>query len=160
VIVIGIDIGLTGAIAAVDSHQTCAIRDLPLHERDRRIDGAAFIRLVRELVPAGMTAIAVIEDVRPRQVGNGGRHFNSSASQASLSLSRGIITGALDIARIGVEVVQPQAWKRKLGLLKASKDDSIAKACDLYPLADIRLKKHHNRAEALLIAHYGRQVLT
>jgi hypothetical protein len=27
----------------------------------------------------------------------------------------------------------------------------------LFPAADLHLRKHHGRAEALLLAHYGRQ---
>ena len=39
------------------------------------------------------------------------------------------------------------------------KGASLVTARTLYPSAPLKLAKHHNRAEALLIAHYGRAVL-
>jgi len=54
--------------------------------------------------------------------------------------------------------VRPQAWKKEFGLIKKEKGDSIRVAQELFPLADITLKKHHGRAEALLMAEYGRRM--
>ena len=50
--------------------------------------------------------------------------------------------------------VRPQIWKRALGL---SKDNEQARlrAMQRYPGADLRLKRHYGRAEALLLAAYG-----
>lgn len=57
--------------------------------------------------------------------------------------------------------VTPPVWKKAMGLIKTAKDDSRAKAMDLWPAAaaEFRLKKHDGRADAALIAEYGRREL-
>jgi hypothetical protein len=52
--------------------------------------------------------------------------------------------------------IRPGIWKRTLALGK-DKEASRLRAMQLYPGADLRLKKHHGRAEALLLASYGAQ---
>lgn len=54
----------------------------------------------------------------------------------------------------GVHIINPREWKAKFGL-KQDKDQSIACALRLYPTAAnlLRLKKSHNRAEAILVGH-------
>jgi hypothetical protein len=158
VITLGIDIGLTGAIAAIGSGHA-AVHDLPTvpDGKGRRLCGRGLILLIRELVPADGVAVVLIEDVRPRPMGNAGAHGNTMHSQGSLMRSRGIVEAACDIARLGVTVVQPQTWKRFYGLIGKGKGDSADTARKLYPGCVDHLKrvKDHNRSEALLIAHYG-----
>jgi len=160
-IVLGIDIGVTGAIAAVDSRGSCMLHDLPAEEipgngrRKRRIDGRALMFLVRDMVPPGEVALAVFEDVHSMPNDNGPSGF-------SLGDSLGCVRTVLQIARFDVRAVQPQAWKRHYSI-KADKNGSLARECAvrLYPNAAALLKrvKDHNRADALLIAHYGRTLL-
>lgn len=160
IITIGIDIGLTGAICAIDAHGQAHIHDLPviIKGKDKRIDGRELILLLRHMVAADQAGIAVIEDVRPRPMGNGNSHGNSMHSQGSLMRSRGIVEAVLDIARLGVIVVQPATWKRTYGLIGKGKGEAKDVACRLYPAAAPMLKrvKDHNRADGLLLAHYGR----
>jgi hypothetical protein len=164
VITIGIDIGLTGAVAAVDSRGAHQLSDLPLHGdgHDKRIDGRALLWLLRQMIPPGEAGLVLIEDVRPRPMGNAGRHGNTMHSQGSLMRSRGIVEAAIDIARLQLKAVQPQTWKRFYGLIGKDKDEALQRARVLYPAAvtDLKRKKDHNRADALLVAHYGQKVLT
>lgn len=174
-ITIGIDIGLTGAVAAVDGRGTASVRDIPTTPdgKGRRIDGRGLLLLIREFVPIGEAALLVFEDVRARSIGNGGKATNSMASQGSMMRSRGIVEGVADITRLEVKVVQPQAWKRHLGLLmkreegektaayeRRKKEASADAARQRFPLVADQLKrvKDHNRAEALLIAAYAQEV--
>lgn len=157
---IAIDIGLTGAVAAVDHAGRADVHDMPVTadgER-KRIDGRALILLLRQLIPAGDTAVVLFEDVRARPAGNGGTHGNSMHSQASMMRSRGAIEAVLDVARLPYQVVQPQTWKRHFALLGKDKKASLEVARSLYPAnAEKHLArvKDHNRAEAVLMAHYG-----
>jgi hypothetical protein len=64
------------------------------------------------------------------------------------------ILGALGLAHTRV---RPAVWKRRLGLT-SDKEQCRLRAMQLYPAADLRLRKHHGRAEALLMAWYGSQV--
>lgn len=74
-----------------------------------------------------------------------------------------------------VTYVQPERWKKHYGLLRPRqtkakamapslsvtemKAQSVAKAKSLFPGAQLSLAKHHGRAEAMLIAKYGQEVL-
>ncbi len=51
----------------------------------------------------------------------------------------------------------PQTWKAAFGVT-ADKQTSLDVAREMFPEVDLSLKKHHNIAEALLLAEYGRQV--
>ena len=161
-IVIGIDIGLTGAVAAVDSRGTASVRDLPTTPdgKGRRVDGRGLLLLIREFVPIGEAALIVFEDVRARPMGNGGREGNTMHSQGSMMRSRGIVEGVADITRLDVRVVQPQTWKRHFGLIGKPKAASADTARGLFPLLAGELKrvKDHNRAESLLLAKWGQGV--
>lgn len=156
-IAIGIDIGLTGAITAIDERLGVQIHDLPVvpdGDKGKRLDGRALILLLRQLVPQGVAPVVVFEDIRPRPNPTRG---TSIITEGALMRSRGIVEAALDIAGLRPTAVQPQAWKRFFGLIKKDKSDALDVARRLYPSAAGYLKrqKDHNRAESLLIAHYG-----
>ena len=174
-VVIGIDIGLTGCCARLGPGLPPLLVDLPVVNdgpprpgrgdkpfQPRRLHGRQILDLLRELAPAGHSALVVFEDVRARPMGNAERHFNSFHSQNSLVLSRGVIQAAIDVAGFDSHAVEPSTWKRLYGLGGADKADSLEMARTLYPsLAhDLRLAKHHNRSEALLIAHFAQKRLT
>lgn len=167
VIHLGIDIGLTGAICALgpDSLQ---LEDMPTTPKGDAIDAFALAQLIRRLVPATEACQAVIEDVRPRPMGNANAHGNSMHSQGSLMRSRGAVEATLQILRIPTIVVQPQTWKREFGLLRkpgldgkrepVDKDAARLFAIGLWPhlgASGLHLKKHHNRADAALLARFG-----
>lgn len=158
-ITLGIDIGLTGAVSAIKPDGTATIVDLPVRTDDRRIDARALIHMLRELVPVGFDALALIEDIRVRAMGN---RPTTHSTEHSLSVSRGIVQATLDIARFKTEPIQPMNWKRFYGLIGADKDDALVMARKLYPDLQPLLarKKDHNRAESLLIAHFGARTMT
>lgn len=159
-IVLGIDIGVTGAVCAVDGAGTAAIADLPTTEIAgqrvvrRKVSVTGLRDLILQFVPPGHAAMALIEDVH-MGMGKGG------AARSSLDLNRGRVEAVLELLRLDVKVVQPPTWKRHYGLLRTEKAESLERARGLYPQVAHMLKraKDHNRAEALLIAHYGRTVL-
>ncbi len=157
-IALAIDIGLTGALAAVDGYGTARVVDLPTvpDGKTRRLCGRGLILAIREFVPAGEPGMLLFEDVRPRPMGNGGGHGNTMHSQGSLMRSRGIVEAVADIARLQVSTVQPATWKRTFGLLKTEKAGSREKAVALYPglAGELKRVKDHNRAEAVLMAHW------
>lgn len=53
--------------------------------------------------------------------------------------------------------VPPAVWKRALGMLNKEKEFMRLRAQSLFPKASLKRKKDHNRAEALLLAHYLRE---
>jgi hypothetical protein len=169
VIVIGIDPGLTGAACAIDTERNrCAgIVDLPTVDLEggglvrRRIDGRALTHQLRALIPAGARVRVVLE-----QVGAMGGQDNAVQTQVSLGRTLGAIECALDILGLKPVMVSPLKWKVMYGIKRhrgekesAFKARHVDKALALYPEAPITLAKHHNRAEALLMAHWGRSTL-
>lgn len=157
--VIGVDIGLTGALCVLRGDGRAAVvLDLPTVAVDgkglvrRRLDARALMAMLREAVPIGEQALAVIEDVHTMP----GR-LNSPQSQGSLLHSRGVVETVLELARWPVHGVSPQRWKRFYGLLGKGKDASLHTARTLYPSLHPQLRRamDHNRADAVLLAHYG-----
>jgi hypothetical protein len=153
---VGIDPGLTGAVAFLD-RGACVIEDLPTMQLPgnglvkRKIDGRALAALLRKHCPIGETVGIFVEQVRAM----GGQN-NAVQTQGSLMRTLGCIEGVLEVLRMPPAMVESQAWKRFYGL-GADKAACLQVARTLYPGAPLKLAKHHNRAEALLIAHYGLQ---
>jgi len=74
-----------------------------------------------------------------------------------LGYGYGLWVGLLATLGIPYETVRPNDWKREFGLLSQEKGASRVRAQELFPAATkhLTLIKHHNRADALLIAQYG-----
>jgi len=77
-------------------------------------------------------------------------------SMFQTGLGMGIWLGVLAALQLPYRRVRPQIWKKAFGLGK-DKEASRLKAMQLYPGADLRRKKDHGRAEALLLAFYGQR---
>jgi len=155
-VVIGIDPGISGALAMVTHHGLVHVADMPVMPRGA---GGAYVK--NQVAPAALAQIlsgwlsgydkneiaVLLESVTamPKQ---------GVASTFSLALTAGLIEGVLAARGYPHELVRPQEWKKAMGL-SASKDQARMKAARLYPEADIHRVKDHNRAEAILIARYG-----
>ena len=145
---IGIDPGLSGALAVIDTDGVIvALADLPVI-RDRSlawIDGAELQGMLLDAL-GGRQSIAVVERVSamPKQ---------GVASSFAFGVGFGSILGVLQAMHIPVELVTAAQWKRALGL-SSDKKASLHKARLLFPAADLRLEKHDGRAEALLLARW------
>lgn len=80
----------------------------------------------------------------------------------STAFNFGHITGAAEAAikmsHARFVTVPPPKWKKRMGLIKKTKDDSRARAMELWPVnaPDFRRKMDNGRADAALIAEYGR----
>lgn len=80
------------------------------------------------------------------------------ASVFAFGKSFGIVLGVLAALGISTELVSPVRWKKHFELAGGEKEQARELAIRLFPAAPMPLKKHHNRAEALLIARYYRDV--
>lgn len=166
-ILLGVDPGVSGAIAALDHNGVLlGVRDLPASALPgtgairRRLNGAGLVKIIRELVPADDKAIAYVEDVQAWDSGKG-----AASSMAAMVGSKLVLLAILDLfaSHVAIQAVPPVTWKRFFGLRRdkgesttSFKARSRAKALELYPEAEIQLAKFEGRAEALLIAVYGR----
>ena len=71
-------------------------------------------------------------------------------------LGMGVWLGILAALALPHSRVRPQVWKKAFSLGK-DKEAARLRAMQLFPGAELRLKKHHGRAEALLLARYGQR---
>lgn len=151
---IGIDPGLSGAISFV-SERGCVVEDLPTMPLPgnglitKKIDGRALAQLIRRHVPIGDVAMVFCEQVNTM----GGKN-NAVQTQGSLMRTLGAIEAVLECMGMAPTMLSPQKWKRFYGL-DSDKKNSLAAARALYEDAPLSLAKHHNRAEAMLIGHWG-----
>jgi crossover junction endodeoxyribonuclease RuvC len=75
------------------------------------------------------------------------------ASVFAFGKSYGILLGVLAALGISTHIVSPAKWKGFFALGR-EKDQSRELAQRMWPAAPLGLKKHHNRAESLLLAKY------
>lgn len=152
---IGIDPGLTGAIAALHDGARPALHDMPLMRRRAKgsqlnaAELAALLREIRSRCP-GATVHAVIEDVAARP-GQG------VTSMFRFGESLGVIRGVVCALGIPLTQVAPTRWKSAMNLAGTDKDFARTRAIELYPEAASQLarKKDGGRADALLIARWA-----
>lgn len=132
---------VSGAVALFDG-ETTEVADLDVV--DKNVDAAALARAVRSFKPD----MAVIELVHamPKQ---------GVVSTFKFGFSAGVVHGVLAGAGVPMTLAPPHVWKKALGLTGKDKEAARALAIRLYPQVEgLHLKKHQNRAEALLIGHW------
>lgn len=180
-IYIGIDPGLTGAVAVIYPSGGTGIYDVPTfivekakskgrpkagHRTLYHVDG--MVDILRGIMAAHWNpeepcplAIA-IEHQQPMPASLHGRS-QGNASVFAMGYGYGIWIGVLHALGLQYEPVRPAAWKP--AMVKGGprdKDGARMKAIQMFPTArgDLARKKDHNRAEALLIAAYLRRATT
>ncbi len=150
-LVLGIDPGLTGAVAVLgEGGRVLMAEPIPTVYRGggkvkREVDAAGIVHLLRPYAREMMLAAVEAVASRPGQ---------GVASTFSLGHSLGVVCGVLAALAIPYRLVPPAAWKRHYGL-PAEKEAARALATRLYPEVPLHRKADHGLAEALLIARYG-----
>lgn len=148
---IGIDPGITGAIAILNPGFDPVVEDMPTTvvgkgTVKREGNGA----LLAEILRRGTRPVMATLERTSAMPGQG------VASMFSMGVSRGVVLGVLGALGIPYVDVAPPTWKRHFRLTGADKDASRTLALKMYPsLAPLLARKmDHNRAEAVLLAHY------
>lgn len=150
---IGIDPGLTGAIAALADGEPVAVVDMPTMRRNgaNEVCAHTLAGLIRELRSghAGAYVSAALECVHSMPTDGRGSAFRFGEGF-------GKVKATLEVLGIPTRLVGPAVWKRHYALLKQHKDASRIKAITCFPGRgdDLRRKKDHGRADALLLAAY------
>ena len=148
---VGIDVGITGALAMVDREARLqAVVDMPIMSAGKRnqIDAAALSRLLREWANGeGDELLVTVERQRAMPAQGVGSVF-------SLGVSFGIVLGVVAARGYTVQLVEPAVWKRALKL-GADKEQARARAIQMFPEAELGRKRDHGRAEACLIAAWA-----
>jgi crossover junction endodeoxyribonuclease RuvC len=150
-LVLGIDIGLSGALALLDNDGTLlSVEDMPCLKDGPAGRRAVNAPLLAQIVFASHADHAFVESVNARP-GEG------PTGAFAFGRARGVIEGVLAAAGLPCGFLTPSTWKRAVGLTLASKDAARSEVIRRYP-AKSDLFKHKcddGRAEAVLIAIAG-----
>lgn len=139
---IGIDPGKSGFAVAIN--EDGSVQSEPFSEKG-----------YENFISKHQNAFAILERVHSSpQMG--------VSSAFSFGQNFGFIQGLLAAYYVPFELVLPQKWKKFYGIT-ADKNTSIDCAQRLFPLVDLRAtdrckKAHDGKAEALLLAEYGRRL--
>lgn len=156
-IVLGVDPGLSGAIASYDG-TTLMVEDMPTiqfkgtKKMKTRIVLAELVDIMN--IQFSGADHGYIEDVSAMP-GQG------VTSMFNFGTSFGIAQMAIAMLGIPVTPVSPMKWKMEMGL-NSDAEKSRNRALQLFPnsVEKFKRKMDHNRAEAALIAWYGYKMLT
>jgi crossover junction endodeoxyribonuclease RuvC len=152
VIIIGVDPGLTGAIALLRDGEYYDLMDMPVIAKGGsgkvkyEVSPVAVTQYLRSKITPIDGCAAILERVNSMP-GQG------AATVFSLGDSFGCVRAVLAAFGSSYREVTPTVWKKHFGL-STDKEQSRALASKLFPQAELHLKKHHDRAEALLMARY------
>lgn len=149
-IILGIDPGISGALAWLDGDELIATADMPITCKAVGKGNQTDANMLAYLIELRRPIRAVIEAVGPMP-GQG------VTSVFSFGRSAGVIEGVLAALEIPYSLVHPQRWKKRAGLLKADKGRSRTIAMATWPAcAEVFHRvKDNGRAEAALIAKFG-----
>lgn len=150
-ITIGIDPGLTGAIAILNCGKYVNVFDMPIIAKGsgvvkNEVDPAGLIRLLRENVLPEEDVSVALERVNAMP-GQG------SSSIFSLGDSFGCARSSVAACRFEMVYMTPTVWKKHFKLT-SDKELCRAFAIKMFPDAPLNLKKYTDRAEALLMARW------
>ena len=151
-IILGIDPGLSGALAFLDtSDNTVDVVDMPTVEvkRNNKLKREVSAQLVAAIVIKRHAEAAFLERVNAMP-GQG------VTSVFSFGRSTGILEGVLAAYDIPTTLVTPQSWQKAMGV-RDGKDGSRERAMQLFPASAelFQRKKDDGRSDATLIAKYG-----
>lgn len=144
---IGIDPGMTGALALIDNDGIVMVEDWPG-------DPVAAADLLRGWCAAYNVRHACLERVASRP-GQG------VSSVFSFGKNFGCWQGILAALSIPYSLPTPQVWQKRLIVASDGPDTkarSLAVARRLFPMVDLHRKGDHGKADALLLALYARQI--
>lgn len=148
--VIGIDPGQTGAIALLVGEEQ-VVWDMPADTRGFRM----LISSIYDVLTIATLHAVFIEHVHsmPKQ---------GVSSSFKFGVNFGMVRMFAEMLGAPVYLVTPQKWQKAVldsENKEAGKERSLLFARRRWPKADLKLKKHNGRADALCIAEYGRITL-
>jgi len=151
--IIGVDPGLSGAIAFIWAAGTPSVHDLPV--TGKLLDFNELRGIVCEEI-AGRVSTDVEAYVESPVVRISGGQVGSK-SAFTMGDTAGVIRSVFASLEIQMHYVTAGKWKKRYALNGKDKEMSRALAVRLFPECRemLRRKKDHGLAEALLIARYG-----
>ena len=152
-IIIGIDPGLSGAIAVLQDNKVKNIFEVPVmtegKKNKRQLNSAQMVKIIKDNISKSEETIVVVE------------HVNAMPGQGVTSMFNfgqtfGAIKGICAAIGLPIFFVRPAKWKKYFELINSEKDASRTKAIEMFPYFSSQLskKKDSNKADAILIASF------
>ena len=151
--IIGIDPGLSGAIAILEDSKIKELFDMPVmpdgKKNKRQLNSALLVKLIKDNIENLENTIMIVEQVNAMP-GQG------VTSMFNFGQTFGAIKGICAALGLPIFFVRPAKWKKHFELINSSKDASRTKAIEMYPSFSEQLskKKDVNKSDAILIARY------
>ena len=152
-LVIGIDPGLSGAIAILEDKKVLNILDMPVmaegKKNKRQINSAQLVNIIKKNIFKTNEISVVVEQVNAMP-GQG------VTSMFNFGQTFGAIKGVCAALELPIFFIRPSKWKKYFELINSSKDASRTKAIEMYPSLSDQLskKKDVNKSDAILIARF------
>ena len=149
--IIGIDPGLSGAIAVLKENKVISIFDMPVmaegKKNKRQLNSSQLVNIIKENINEDEDTIVVVEQVNAMP-GQG------VTSMFNFGQTFGAIKGVCAALRLPIFFVRPSKWKKHFELINSSKDASRTKVIEMYPTLSSQLAKKRdvNKSDAVLIA--------
>lgn len=143
----GIDPGLTGAIAFFyENGDFIEVFDMPTMAlgKKNQVNAIELTKILNKHVPKNV----FIEMV-------GAMPGQGVSSMFNFGMGYGVLQGVCAGLFLPITLITPNKWKKMAGLIGKEKDQARTLAQQTYPAADLSLKKHVGRADAMLIAAFG-----
>ena len=149
--VLGIDVGLNGAIALVEDGQLLEVHDMPTvslerNNKTKRMVNAQALALIIRRAKADAAYLERLNAMPGQGV----------TSMFSMGQSLGVVLGVLAACEVPTTTIPPRTWQKALDVPQG-KDGSRYRAAQLFPeSADLfKRVKDDGRSDAALIAAYG-----
>ena len=152
-IVIGIDPGLSGALAILENKRVLGIFEMPVmpegKKNKRQLNSAQLVNILRDNIKINNEIAVVVEQVNAMP-GQG------VTSMFNFGQTFGAIKGICAALKLPIFFVRPSKWKKHFELINSSKDSSRTKVIEMYPSLANQLskKKDVNKSDAILIARF------
>jgi Crossover junction endodeoxyribonuclease RuvC. len=151
--IIGIDPGLSGAIAILKDSKVLNLFDMPVmsegKKNKRQLNSAQLVNIIKENTDKNDEIAVVVEQVNAMP-GQG------VTSMFNFGQTFGAIKGVCAALNLSIFFVRPSKWKKHFELINSSKDSSRTKVIEMYPSLSNQLskKKDVNKSDAILIARF------
>ena len=151
--ILGIDPGLSGAIAILEKKKVLSLFDMPVmaegKKNKKQLNSAQLVNIIRENSIGEEEIVVVVEQVNAMP-GQG------VTSMFNFGQTFGAIKGVCAALNLPIFFVRPSKWKKYFELINSSKDSSRTKVIEMYPSLSSQLakKKDVNKSDAILIARY------
>ena len=136
--IIGIDPGLSGAIAILEDNKVLSIFDMPVmaegKKNKRQLNSAQLVDIIKENIKINDDIAVVVEQVNAMP-GQG------VTSMFNFGQTFGAIKGVCAALKLPIFFVRPSKWKKHFDLLNSSKDSSRTKVIEMYPALSNQLTK-------------------